>query len=57
MTDAIVVKKDAVISGNIITGRGMGCSIPFALAIVESILGRQKAEELKQKIVYEQDRV
>lgn len=56
LKDAVIVKKDAVVSENIITGRGMGCSIPFALAIIECLLGKQKAEELKQKIVYEQDR-
>jgi len=47
------VKYDpAVIDGNIITGRGMGAAIDFALAIVSSIEGTEKAETIAKAIVY-----
>ncbi len=47
------VSMDAVtVDGNIITSRGMGTAIPFALAIVEQFCGRDKAEELGRGIIY-----
>ena len=39
--------------GNVITSRGMGTAIFFALAIVEVFCGREKAEELKKSIIAE----
>lgn len=42
----------AEVDGNVITGRGMGCSIPFALAIVEQFQGKEAADALAAKIVY-----
>lgn len=38
--------------GNVITSRGMGCTIDFGLAIVEKYAGTQKAEELSKSIIY-----
>lgn len=49
---AEVLKVPAVQSGNYITGRGMGCSVEFGLLIVEALMGKEKAGELKQKIVF-----
>lgn len=49
---ADVVKEPAVIDGNIITGRGMGAAIPFGLAILEKLQGKEAAEALAEKIVY-----
>lgn len=49
---AIVSEEEAVIDGNIITGRGMGCSIPFGLKIVEFFTDCQTARELAKKVVY-----
>ena len=49
---AQVQQMQAVVDGNVITGRGMGCSIPFALAIVEQIKGAEAAKQLAEKIVY-----
>lgn len=40
-TDAPVVKD-----GNIITGMGPGAAMEFALTIVETLVGKEKAEEL-----------
>lgn len=54
LTGAEVVYEGAVTDGNIITGRGMGCAIPFGLAIVEAFQGKEVAEKLADKIVYQQ---
>lgn len=51
---ADLVRENAVTTGNIITSRAMGTAIPFALAIVEHYLGREKSEELGRNILYYQ---
>jgi putative intracellular protease/amidase len=33
--------------GTIITGRGPGCAIPFALAVVEALAGKTMMKELR----------
>lgn len=40
------------VDGNIITSRGLGTAIPFALAILEKIEGRQTAVDMAKKIVF-----
>ncbi|MEM5853604.1 MAG: DJ-1/PfpI family protein [Candidatus Aenigmatarchaeota archaeon] len=40
-----------VVDGNVITSQGPGTAIEFALAIVEKLLGREKAFELKKQLV------
>lgn len=40
----------AVISGNIITGRSLGCAIEFGLAIVTALLGEAKAAQVEASI-------
>ncbi len=49
---AEVLREPAVIDGNIITGRGMGAAIPFGLAILEKLQGKEAAEAMGRKIVY-----
>lgn len=49
---AIVTYEPAVQDGNIITGRGMGCAIPFALKIVEHLSGAQASETMAKEIIY-----
>lgn len=51
---AIVNRNEVTVCGHMITARGMGCAIPFGLAIVERLLDRQTAERMKEGIVYEQ---
>lgn len=47
------VKQDmAVVDGHIITSRGMGTAIPFGLAILEQLKGKQAADAMKKKLVY-----
>ena len=41
-----IVEKD----GNFITGKGPGAALDFALAIVETLKGKEKVEELKNAI-------
>ncbi len=38
--------------GNIITGKGMGATIPFALHLIARLEGQEKAVEIRDKIVY-----
>lgn len=52
LKDAVITYEPTVRDGNIITGRGMGCSIPFALAIIEYLSGQKAADEMAAKIVY-----
>ncbi|MBD5158197.1 MAG: DJ-1/PfpI family protein [Butyrivibrio sp.] len=40
------------VDGKIITGKGMGKTIDFALAILEALTGKDNAEEIKSKIQY-----
>ena len=52
LTGAQIVKEPAAVDGNVITSRGMGTAIDFALEIAAAFCGREKAEELAQAIVY-----
>lgn len=49
---ATVVDAGAVRNGNVITARSMGSAIEFALLLVETLLGKEKAEEIAEQIVY-----
>ncbi len=49
---ADVQQEPAVIDGNIITGRGMGAAIPFSLAILEKLQGKEAADAMGKSIVY-----
>jgi 4-methyl-5(b-hydroxyethyl)-thiazole monophosphate biosynthesis len=46
LTGAIVVKDKVVKDGNIITGKGPGFVLDFALAIEEELQGKDKADEV-----------
>ena len=52
LTDARVTQNDVEISEHIITSRGMGCAIPFSLAIIATFLGKDKAKQLADDIIY-----
>lgn len=52
LTGAIVEENSFSVDGNIITSRGIGTAIPFALALIEYLVGRQIAEEVKDSIVF-----
>ena len=50
---AEVMHQPAVIDGNIVTGRGMGAAVPFALAVLEKLQGADAAQQMAAQIVYE----
>lgn len=51
LEDAVVVNDLVVHDGTLITGRGPGAALDFSLKLVEVLQGREKLEELKQKMV------
>ncbi len=54
MTGASPVAAPAVLDGHIITGRGMGTTIDFALLIVEVLESYELACHIKDQILYRQ---
>jgi 4-methyl-5(b-hydroxyethyl)-thiazole monophosphate biosynthesis len=53
MGKAVLTNEAVTTDGNIITGRSVGCAIPFALEIIRHYLGPEAAEEIRKTIVYE----
>lgn len=49
---AKVCVEGAVADGNVITGRGVGTAIPFALKMIEKCIGEEKAKQIADSIVY-----
>ncbi len=49
---AKAVEYKAVVDGNIITGRGVGTAIDFALAIIAELKGKQEAEHIAASIIF-----
>ncbi|MCR4990857.1 MAG: DJ-1/PfpI family protein [Lachnospiraceae bacterium] len=45
-------EKEVNIDGKFITSRGVGTAIPFALAIIEELCGKEKADKIAESIVY-----
>lgn len=48
------VEEAVVVSDFVITSRGMGTAIPFSLALIEQLIGSEKAEEIGKSIIYYQ---
>lgn len=48
---AKVVDKRVAADGNVITGRGPGCTVEFALKIVEVLLGQAKRQEVAEALI------
>ncbi|WP_304507178.1 DJ-1 family glyoxalase III [Anaerotignum sp.] len=53
LTGAIPSANPVCVDGNIITSRGPGTAIPFALKLVEILAGKETAENLRADIVYQ----
>ena len=51
LTGATVSKNRVVRDGKILTAAGMGVAVEFGLAIVETFLGKEKAEELRRGVL------
>lgn len=52
MKDAKICFDSVCVDGHVITSRGMGCAIDFALAIISELCGRETAEEKAKSIIY-----
>lgn len=50
MTGATAVPDPVVRDGQVITGKGPGCAIPFALELVKALAGVDKARELSESM-------
>jgi len=50
MTGATPLPDPVVRDGTVITGKGPGCAIPFALELVAALAGRDAAESLKENM-------
>lgn len=53
LTGAVVTGNPVEVSSHIITSRGMGTAIDFALEIVACLKGRQCADKIKEAIIYQ----
>lgn len=51
MIGCVYSEERVVVDGNIITGRGPGVSIEFALKVVEYLVGDEKVRELKEGLL------
>lgn len=51
LVGATISKQRVVRDGKILTAAGMGVAVEFGLAIVEELLGKQKAEELRRAVL------
>ncbi|SET61513.1 DJ-1 family glyoxalase III [[Clostridium] polysaccharolyticum] len=48
------IQYEAVIQdGHVITSRGMGVAIDFALKIIEVLVSEEKAQEIKESVIYQ----
>ncbi|CAN1271647.1 Protein DJ-1 homolog B [Linum perenne] len=52
LSDKSEIENRVVVDGNLITSRGPGTSMEFALAIVEKLFGRSKAMELAKTMLF-----
>lgn len=49
---AEVTMDEVAVAGNVITSRGMGTAIPFALALIEALLDKETADKIGESIIY-----
>ena len=51
MGNATVTEDACVTDGKLITGASAGCAIPFALALIEALKGKEEASRIAKQIV------
>ena len=51
MGSANMMEAAAVTDGKLITGTSAGCAVPFGLALISALKGREEAERIAQQIV------
>ena len=49
---ATVKMEKVAVDENVITSRGMGTAIEFSCALIEKLMGKEKAEEIATSIIY-----
>lgn len=49
---ATVTMEPVAVSGQLITSRGMGTAIPFALALIERLQGKEAADKIGKSIIW-----
>ena len=47
--------EKVVVSGKVVTSRGVGTTLDFALTLVALMAGREKSEEIRKAIVYDHE--
>lgn len=52
---AVYEEKTVVSDGNVLTSRGAGTALNFGLAIVERLMGREKAQKIKESMLITYD--
>lgn len=52
LTGAEFVDEKAVVDGNVVTSRGLGTSMEFGFALLEVLVSKEKAEEIRKQIVF-----
>lgn len=50
---AVMTRTDVTVDGNLITSRGAGTAIAFALKLIEMLSGAEKAAEIAEAVLYE----
>ena len=50
---AVITKVPVTVDNNVITGRGAGAAVDFALKLIEVLAGSEKAKEIGETIEYE----
>lgn len=53
LAGAVIGKEEVAMDGHIITSRGLGTAIPFALKLIEVLQGSEAAELIRKSIVYQ----
>ncbi len=52
LTGADFVDEMAVVDGNVVTSRGLGTSMEFGFTLLQQLVSKEKAEEIRQQIVF-----
>jgi 4-methyl-5(b-hydroxyethyl)-thiazole monophosphate biosynthesis len=52
LADASECENRVVVDGNVITSRGAGTAMEYALAVVEKLLGRDEARQLADDLLF-----
>ena len=52
LTGATILHQAVVVDGRIVTSRGAGTAVPFALAVAGELVGRQASDDVAKAIIY-----